>query len=101
MELGANIRELREEKGIEQEEFADRIDVTQPYLSQIENSHREPSVSLLHRISEELDISLAGLLLLSMGEEDVQADRHEAFEEIRPHLKELLLGDNPEAQPSD
>lgn len=101
MELGANIRELRQEKGIDQEDFAERIGVTQPYLSQIENAHREPSVSLLRRISEELDISLAGLLLLSMNEEDVQADRREAFEEIRPHLKELLVGDNFEVQPHD
>lgn len=101
MELGTNVRKLRKEKTFDQEEFAERIGVTQPYLSQIENGHREPSVSLLHRISEELDISFPGLLLLSMNEEDVQSDRREAFRELRPHLKDVFLGDSSESQPPE
>ena len=100
MKLGATIRKLRENKGFQQEGFAERIDVTQPYLSQIENGHREPSVSLLQRISEVLDVSYPGLLLLSMDEGDVQADRREAFEEIRPHLEDLLIDDFDESSPS-
>jgi len=101
MELGTNIRKLRKEKSYDQEEFAEHIGVTQPYLSQLENGHREPSVSLLQKISEELDISLPGLLLLSMDEEDVQSDRREAFRELRPHLENVLLGDSTESRPPE
>lgn len=93
MDVGKNIRQLRKDRELDQETFADQIGVTQPYLSQLENGRRDPSMSLLRRISEELEVSVPGLILLSMEEEDVQQDRREAFEDLRPEIEKLILGE--------
>jgi transcriptional regulator with XRE-family HTH domain len=91
MQVGKNIRRLRKEQGLDQGELANLVGITQPYLSQLENGERDPSMSLLRKICEELDLSLPELFLLSMDEEDVQPDRREAFEELRPHLERFLI----------
>jgi transcriptional regulator with XRE-family HTH domain len=95
MQIGKNIRTLREERGLDQGELADRVGITQPYLSQLENGQRDPSVSLLRKIVDELETSLPGLFLLSMDEEDVRPDHREAFRKLQPHLKEFLLRSSP------
>jgi transcriptional regulator with XRE-family HTH domain len=101
MNVGKNIRKLRKDRELDQETFAGRIGVTQPYLSQLENSRRDPSMSLLRRISEELEVSVPGLILLSMEEEDVQKDRREAFEDLRPEIEKLILGELAKNAPDE
>lgn len=101
MDVGKNIRQLRKDRELDQETFADQIRVTQPYLSQLENGRRDPSMSLLRRISEELEVSVPGLILLSMEEEDVQQDRREAFEDLRPEIEKLILGELAKNAPEE
>lgn len=91
MEVGSNIRRLRKEQDLDQEELANRIGITQPYLSQLETGQRDPSMSLLREICDELGLSLPEFFLFSMDVKDIQPDRREAFEELRPHLERFLL----------
>ena len=37
MSLGKRVKEYREKNNIDQKDFAEKIDVTQPYLSHLEN----------------------------------------------------------------
>lgn len=99
MKIGKSIRRLRKGKQLDQENLAKQTGITQSYLSQIENDRKDPSMSTLRKICDALNVSLPGLLLLSMSEEDVQPDRWEEFEELRPHLIELLLNDGPKSKP--
>jgi transcriptional regulator with XRE-family HTH domain len=60
-ELGAAIRRRRNAMGISQMELADRADITQKYLSEIESGRRNPSVDCARRICDGLQESMSGL----------------------------------------
>lgn len=61
-DIGANIRRLREERGISQEELARRIDVSRPAVSSWEKGKAEPSATALARIARVLNVSCDMLL---------------------------------------
>jgi transcriptional regulator with XRE-family HTH domain len=90
MRLGAAVKDLRRKAGLRQEDLAERVGLTQSYLSQIENDRKEPNLSTLRQIGGELGVSLPILFFLSMDEEDVRPERKEAFDRIFPHLKDLI-----------
>ena len=48
--LAANLRRLREERGLSQEEFAERADLHRTYISMIERKTRNPTVDVLEKI---------------------------------------------------
>lgn len=50
------IRAKRLSMGISQTELAERLNITQPYLYQIESGRRTPSLDLFFQICEALDI---------------------------------------------
>lgn len=61
--IGLLIKEARQEKGITQEELAQRVGTTKSYISKIENNVKEVRLSTLQRIVEE---GLGGQLKLSI-----------------------------------
>ena len=54
------IREKRKEKGLSQERLAKLVQVSQPFIAEIESGRKKPSVDVLMRICAVLDISLFG-----------------------------------------
>ena len=61
--LGALIHEARLEKGLTQEELAEKIGTTKSYISKIENIIKEVRFSTLKRI---IELGLGGQLQLSI-----------------------------------
>jgi len=47
MELGAKLRDMRQQKNLTQEELADRCELTKGYISQLENDLTSPSITTL------------------------------------------------------
>ena len=90
MDLGNVIKNTRNKKGLTQNEFASLCNITQTYLSQIENNLREPNLSTLKSISENLNIPLPVLFFLSMTEEDIQPNKRDAFRIINPSVKSMV-----------
>ena len=90
MDLGNVIKINRKKKGQTQNEFASLCGITQTYLSQIEGNLKEPNLSTLKLISENLNIPLPILFFLSMTEDDVQPNKREAFEIVRPSVNSLV-----------
>jgi transcriptional regulator with XRE-family HTH domain len=60
--VGGNVRKLRQQKGLTQEElaFAAKIDLT--YVGGIERGHRNPSLLVMARIADALSVPLQKLL---------------------------------------
>jgi transcriptional regulator with XRE-family HTH domain len=90
MDLGNVIKNIRKQKGQTQTEFASLCGITQTYLSQIESNLKEPNLSTLKLISEQLDMPLPILFFLSMTKEDVQPNKRKAFEIVSPSVKSLV-----------
>ena len=59
--LGEHIRELREKKDLSVRELAKRIQVSPPFLSDVELGRRHPSEDVLGRLAHELDTAVAEL----------------------------------------
>ena len=60
MDYRTLIREKRKEKGLSQERLAKLVQVSQPFIAEIESGRKRPSVDVLMRICAVLDISLFG-----------------------------------------
>ena len=59
--LAANVRELREAKGLSQEMLALESEVDRTYVSQIERGVCNPSLRVLHQIACTLRVPVADL----------------------------------------
>ena len=90
MDLGITIRNIRKQRGQTQSEFASICGISQTYLSQIESNQREPNLSTLKIISNELNVPLPILFFLSLDIDDIQQNKREAFEIISPSVKSLV-----------
>jgi transcriptional regulator with XRE-family HTH domain len=67
--------------------MADRLGISQNYLSLLENNRAEPSLSLLRRISQEFGVPLSFLFLESV--EDYESDDPE-INELLQEFKSLV-----------
>ncbi|WP_067036909.1 helix-turn-helix domain-containing protein [Allomuricauda sp. CP2A] len=65
VKLGTRIKELREEKGVDQKSFAFDCGIGRTQLYMIENGKTNPRLTTLLKISEGLGISVSELLNLS------------------------------------
>ena len=90
MDLGQTIKSLRKQKGLKQNQFAKICDITQAYLSQIENNNKEPNLSTLKVISDNLGTPLPILFFLSIDDKDISKEKEEAFKIIAPSVKSLI-----------
>lgn len=59
--IGKSIREARTQSGLTQGELAEKSDLSDNFLSLIENGKRPPSLAALIRIAQALDVSVADL----------------------------------------
>jgi len=60
--VGANLRRAREERGISQEELADRAGLHRTYISGVERGVRNPTVVVLEKIAKALKVKTSTLL---------------------------------------
>jgi transcriptional regulator with XRE-family HTH domain len=60
--LGDNIRRIRHEAGISQEELADRAHLHRTYISSVERGERNVSIENIFAISEALNVLPADLV---------------------------------------
>jgi transcriptional regulator with XRE-family HTH domain len=58
LEIGTNIKTIRTAKKIRQKELADRLGITQNYLSMVENNVKKPSLALMEKLSNILNAPL-------------------------------------------
>lgn len=59
--IGRIISEARRSKGISQEELAHRAEIDRTYISQIERGIGNPSLFIVFRVAQSLDLTLAKL----------------------------------------
>lgn len=60
--VGANLRAVREQRGLSQEQLAHLADMDAAEIRRIETSRRDPGVRVLTRLARGLDVTPAELL---------------------------------------
>ncbi len=62
LRLGMNLRRLRRERGFAQEKFALEFGFDRTYVSGIERGVRNPTVTVVQRLADALDVPITALL---------------------------------------
>jgi transcriptional regulator with XRE-family HTH domain len=65
--VGLNVQEARRERGLSQEELADRAAVHQTYLSGVERGVRNPTIVVLQKIAKALKLDIEDLVRRHRG----------------------------------
>jgi transcriptional regulator with XRE-family HTH domain len=55
--VGENVRRARQEKGLTQEELAERSGFSQQYISGLERGRRNPTVVSVYELANALDVT--------------------------------------------
>ena len=62
MSLGLRIKTLRKAKSLTQQQLADLVGVSRIYIQALESNRRLPSMKLLQRLAENLDVRVADIV---------------------------------------
>lgn len=62
MDIGKNIKNLRERRGISQRELGAMLGVTQQTIGQLENNKTSPRIETLERVATALNASISDLI---------------------------------------
>ena len=91
MEVGSAIRQLRRsQKGLNQSQFANKIGITQTYLSQIESGKKTPSMSVLQTIGVHLEIPFPILFWFCLTIDDIQESKRKHFKFLKPSIDAMI-----------
>ncbi|MCH8960413.1 MAG: helix-turn-helix transcriptional regulator [Bacteroidetes bacterium] len=60
--LATNLRRIRREREMSQEEFAALVDVHRTYLTNMEGAKRSPTIDVIEKMAERLDLTFVDLL---------------------------------------
>ena len=94
-ELGKHLSELRKNKHLKQKELAERLNVSQQVISNIERGQSAPDIELLKKMADLYGISLDHLVgreYIANTEDDVENKIIRCIQRMDHKGKELSLG---------
>jgi len=91
MNIGSAIKSIRRKLAITQYELADRCELSQTSLSQIETGVKRPSQRTINKICTVLDIPESILYIVAMQEADVPPSKKGVYELVYPSIRSLAL----------
>lgn len=91
MNIGLAIKSIRRQLDITQYQLADRCNISQTSLSQIENGVKRPSARTIKKVCEVLDVPESIIYILGMQDTDVPESRKSVYEMLFPSIKNLAL----------
>lgn len=59
--FGQRIRDLRAERGLNQEELAEKVGVFRTYMSRIETGVANPTLTMVYALADALDVEVVAL----------------------------------------
>ncbi len=97
MEIGEKLRELRIQRGLTQEELADRCELSKGFISQVERELASPSIATLKDMLECLGVTLQSFFTDSSNEKTVFSPQ-DMFEKEDPEQGLKITWLVPDAQ---
>lgn len=97
MQIGMKIKELRTQKGLTQEELADRSELSKGFISQLERDLTSPSIATLVDILQCLGTNLEEFFANTCAEQ-VVFKKQDYFEKVDSELKNKIEWIIPNAQ---
>lgn len=98
MDIGESLRQLRMQRGLTQEEMADRCELSKGFISQVERNLASPSIATLEDMLESLGSSLPEFFRESRQETIVYAPKDMFVKEDPENLNGSITWLIPDAQ---
>lgn len=90
MSLGKRVKEYRVNNNIDQKDFAEKIEVTQPYLSHLENGKIEASERVQKRIMKILENETQEIIETSESD-NVKSPKHYMLGDLGIEVKDVIF----------
>jgi transcriptional regulator with XRE-family HTH domain len=88
--IGKGLKFVRLAADLQQKEMAERLEISQNYLSLLENNKAEPSVALLRKVAEEFQVPASFLLWEeNASTESSDPEINARYEKLRQLIHEL------------
>ncbi|MDO4489709.1 MAG: helix-turn-helix domain-containing protein [Lachnospiraceae bacterium] len=100
MDIGKKIRDLRNQKGLTQEELADRAELSKGFISQLERNLTSPSISTLQDLLQCLGTSLSQFFQ-EEEEDQIVFSQEDYFQKEDTELNNLIQWIIPNAQKNE
>lgn len=81
MNIGNALKDIRKGKKLTQKELANKIGISNTYLSEIENNSRKPNIDLVKTIADALDVNFLYLILKSLEAQDLKNENKADFKD--------------------
>lgn len=91
MNIGLAIKSIRKKLSITQYELAEKCELSQTSLSQIETGVKRPSQRTITKVCCVLDIPESIIYIVAMQEADVPPSKKGVYELVYPSIKSLAL----------
>jgi len=91
MNIGLAIKSIRKKLSITQYDLAEKCDISQTSLSQIETGVKRPSQRTISKVCTVLDIPESIIYIVAMQEGDVPESKRSVYELVYPSIKSLAL----------
>lgn len=96
--IGQNIRSARRERGLTQEQIAEKLKMSQLHFGRLERGERPASLEQLAQVSHALDVSLSSLLNGCMIEESFADAPDDSAQALGKAISQLASGCSPKAR---
>jgi transcriptional regulator with XRE-family HTH domain len=90
MTIGQLSKKLRKDRSLKQGAVAEKLGVSQTYLSLVEKGVRAPSSGMLKKISDFYGIPEPVMNWMTLSEDQVVEGKREAFKKIKPAMNALV-----------
>ena len=91
MNIGLAIKSIRKKLSITQYELAEKCELSQTSLSQIETGVKRPSQRTITKVCHVLDIPESILYIVAMQDTDVPPSKRGVYDLVYPSIKSLAL----------
>jgi XRE family transcriptional regulator, regulator of sulfur utilization len=91
MNIGIAIKSIRKKLAITQHELAEKCELSQTSLSQIETGVKRPSQRTITKVCQVLDIPESVIYIVAMDEADVPQSKRSVYDLVYPSIKSLAL----------
>jgi len=77
MNIGKKIQEFRKARNLTMKELAERVECTPSLISQLEKGKTDPSISMLKKIADVLNVNIVDFFMTSINDVDVVTRIHD------------------------
>ncbi|MBN6206729.1 helix-turn-helix transcriptional regulator [Ralstonia pickettii] len=93
IKLGSKLKAIRKSKNYTAMELAEKVNVSQAYISKIENDKASPNLEMLNKVLEAMDSDI--YTFFSYNELDTHDDEfirfYESFKSVKPEVRMKVI----------